>query len=886
VPVELCELVDRLLSKNPDDRPASMDLVAQSLETFCSSSDLAEQVKEAVTRREKLDRSPVARVPPNEFGQTAGAAAAQAAPAQPARGKRVLGWVAACLCLFAAAAMGVVMTLQTTAGQLVIETATPDVEVRVVKAGQPYRQLTLKQQANSLRLGAGEYEVEIISDADGLEIENGTFTLKRGETWLAKIVHRGDTNEGGRPAVNQPTYEGKTLAEWISLLRRERSAKQLFEACRALDKLATGDDTAEAIAALLVAVRVHKSDDNYQTESNSRGIRVWDTVRFVLEHREQSAVVAALTNELAHPEEANAGFILEYLSRTYPVAGSPVNEQLLKQVEQLTADGDPVIRMQALSSLRKIGSPETATRRLVAALSDSDVDVQLFAARALVEMQSNSPLVVAALGKILGSGELRQRAEAAWMLGDLGRDSKPALPELTAIVEDEDDVISRAAAFQIPRKQDAGGHSTRGMTSVKDAAIRALVEIGDASVVPVLMVEWDRRPTGSSQPKTSTAAWNEVPSRTVANSYNDTWVADAIEQLIHIRPQHTQTSQGTVTLWSFRNLLIDSAYSIAFDKRQHSSWEFVLDAATQLLPRAQDFEKEQARKVIRGGHTLPKAAELALEIKLIELLATADHPHLVLESMIIRWGRYGALGADDPTRGDQVAALQAYRECAVRIVRATSDWKATLVPHLFRLADDGHWSAGIVLIDILPELEPQQQVDSTVRVFQLIAVRGNEHFATSLNQIAGWLNDGSHRAAIQQQLEQATGNTWEDLMVGLLRSGLADDVVKQTLKTRFGDDSINRSHVLEKLINSLDDQPDLAQVMIDLFDNPALDAAATAMRQNGQVLETSFRAVYLKKLSVVSARHRPSFMPLLNKLAQSGKNGELQAARQVLDAWN
>ena len=125
----------------------------------------------------------------------------------------------------------------------------PVAQVRVLKAGQPYRQLTVKQTAHSLRLGAGEYEIEIVSNADGLEIENGSFTLKRGETWLARIVHREGAADHGHPAVDEPTYEGKTLAEWLALLHRERSTKQLYEACQALDKLAIGDDTAKAVEA-------------------------------------------------------------------------------------------------------------------------------------------------------------------------------------------------------------------------------------------------------------------------------------------------------------------------------------------------------------------------------------------------------------------------------------------------------------------------------------------------------------------------------------------------------------------------------------------------------------------------------------------------------------
>ena len=51
-----------------------------------------------------------------------------------------------------------------------------------------------------------------------MEIENGRYTLKRGETWVAKIVHRGSANDTRivvdptlndyvHPVLHEPTYE-------------------------------------------------------------------------------------------------------------------------------------------------------------------------------------------------------------------------------------------------------------------------------------------------------------------------------------------------------------------------------------------------------------------------------------------------------------------------------------------------------------------------------------------------------------------------------------------------------------------------------------------------------------------------------------------------------
>ncbi|MBI2481587.1 MAG: protein kinase, partial [Planctomycetia bacterium] len=640
LPAELCGLVDRMLSHDAADRPASMEAVATSLSSFAGSSDLAKRVKEVVLLREQHQRSERSSVRPMPGSK---AVMPHESDSRPAGGKRFLACAAVSL-LMLAAALGVVITLQTMAGQLVIETDSPDVEVRVLKAGRPYRQLTVTHNAKSLRLGAGEYEIEIISDADGLEIENGRFTLKRGETWLARIVHRDGVNDSAHPVVDLPTYEGKTLAEWLALLRRERSAKQLYEACQALEKLATGDDTADAVAALLVAVRVHNSNAYYQKEGGKTKVRLWDTIQQLLATRDQNAVVTALTNELDRGDEANADFILYYLSLTSVSVRPVANEQLLGHIERLATNDKSQIRMQALGILRKIGSEEMATRRLVAALSDREVEVQLFAARTLIEMQSNTPLVVSTLRQIVRSGELRHRAEAAWRLGDLGVAAKPALPELTAIVQDADDAISRAAAFStfggagdggggFGGSMMMGGGFGGGMASVKDAAIRALAEIGDPSVEPVLTAEWERRAFRDSRANPLTPAWGNVPERRVANTYTADWVADAIETLIGMRPHVEKVGQGEVTTWRVGEFSLEDAYEVAFRDIQGFSFPHVVDVASKLMPRARNIEKEKARQKVTFGHFPLQPEEVELEVKLIELLAEAEDPRLALKAM-------------------------------------------------------------------------------------------------------------------------------------------------------------------------------------------------------------------------------------------------------------
>jgi hypothetical protein len=477
----------------------------------------------------------------------------------------------------------------------------------------------------------------------------------------------------------------------------------------------------------------------------------------------------------------------------------------------------------------------------------------------------------------VGSGELRHRAEAAWLLGDLGIAAKPALPELTAIVEDEDEAISRAAVYPFPGLVSGGGFGG-GMMSVKDAAIRALGEIGDESVVALL---------GGRTHATPAPASNGGFGQLVANSYNSAWVADAIEQLTGMRPQLTSRSLGAPWIWTIHNLSLARAYDIAFTNLLQDSYASeVLSVAQTLMPHSQQFERDEARLEIERSSRVSRTLELEMEIKLIKLLTAADDPKLVLESILTRWHRYIWHKDNNDNKwepGMREAALAAYRELAVQIVHTSGDQQADVIERLIEFSGDRSWPACVVLVDILSELEPHQQAEAVVSTFQQIA--GTTKFADVLDDLSKWLGDERHRHEIQQRLGELTGEDWESLVAGMFRAGLADGAVKQTLLTRFGDDSIRRSQTLQMLIHALDDQPDIARVIIELIEHPGLDAPATVIVSNSQRIENSFRAEILGNLTSVPTQHRSAFKPFLQKLVVSGKNGEPDAARRVLDAW-
>ena len=120
-------------------------------------------------------------------------------------GRRRSRFALGLLAFFGIAALGVVITIEFNKGTLIVESLREGVEVRVKKSGKMVDRLELTNGPKSTRLAAGEYEIEIIGDADGLQIQNGQFVLKRGDTVVAKVTEE-------RPKATAPDVAGTMMA--------------------------------------------------------------------------------------------------------------------------------------------------------------------------------------------------------------------------------------------------------------------------------------------------------------------------------------------------------------------------------------------------------------------------------------------------------------------------------------------------------------------------------------------------------------------------------------------------------------------------------------------------------------------------------------------------
>jgi serine/threonine protein kinase len=121
--------------------------------------------------------------------------------------RRYWRWIAAAAAVFLLAG-GLVLSrielgaavvrIATNKGELVIETEDPDVQVEVLKGGERVRIVDLKT-GKKTDLQAGDYEVKLVDDKDGLVLSSDHFTLSRGGKQIVWVTREQPEKEAIGP---------------------------------------------------------------------------------------------------------------------------------------------------------------------------------------------------------------------------------------------------------------------------------------------------------------------------------------------------------------------------------------------------------------------------------------------------------------------------------------------------------------------------------------------------------------------------------------------------------------------------------------------------------------------------------------------------------------
>ena len=260
---KFAKLVDDLLSKDPANRPASAAHLAELLEPFCEQSDLKKLAE--TTSKEKPSIDFTARWKnPGELSSSGARSSthsqipsSQVSAIRPAKGwTRGLGWMVAAAATLSLAAAGIMFVIETSKGQLVIESVDADVDIRVVANGTTSTQeLHILPGTQSTKLRGGKYSIEIDSPSDSFSVSNEEFTIRNGETVVARItpVDKSDPGSIAEKKQRQELYDesderleelvfkGETLDTWLRRLRFERDTKIVLDSLRVITSLASKD---------------------------------------------------------------------------------------------------------------------------------------------------------------------------------------------------------------------------------------------------------------------------------------------------------------------------------------------------------------------------------------------------------------------------------------------------------------------------------------------------------------------------------------------------------------------------------------------------------------------------------------------------------------------
>ncbi len=162
VPEWFQQIVSKLHSKKPSDRPSSAGEVATLLE------DCLAHVRQPMvsTLPKLLPKASSHRwVPP----------------------RWTLPWIATGM-LFSMFMAGIFIVLELDKGKLTIECESENIPIRILKGDQVVERLTMTRTPTTVRIAAGKYTVEIDGDYEGIAIENNKISLSRGSEEKVKIV--------------------------------------------------------------------------------------------------------------------------------------------------------------------------------------------------------------------------------------------------------------------------------------------------------------------------------------------------------------------------------------------------------------------------------------------------------------------------------------------------------------------------------------------------------------------------------------------------------------------------------------------------------------------------------------------------------------------------
>ena len=332
LPDELVELVNRMLSREPSQRPQSARDVADSLTALAVGNNLSSLLNRTLAIS---DNEP-------DASQSRGALsmALEQIPPEPIgnanHGRRDGGWKTLIATGVFAATVAVaygVFYLSTNKGRIMVESIDANVEIEVRQGDRLVNTIEVASgegKDGGLKVYAGNYQLVLKGAGNGLKLERDSVTVTRNGKATARVVREtspadskqsvaeADTHVlpgklrepapligADRESNGMETYDGRTYAQWMQTLRSERKAERMLDAVNALNRLANEEQMIETAKATLQVMRVYGS----LVADNSPQGKLIQRVANLLYQTEEEPLIAALENEIQNGNRRSRSFL-------------------------------------------------------------------------------------------------------------------------------------------------------------------------------------------------------------------------------------------------------------------------------------------------------------------------------------------------------------------------------------------------------------------------------------------------------------------------------------------------------------------------------------------------------------------------------------------------
>jgi len=173
-----------------------------------------------------------------------------------------------------------------------------------------------------------------------------------------------------------------------------------------------------------------------------------------------------------------------------------------------TNDPSADVRLEAVMAIGAMGEPvpklkAAAIAALRARLRDRDVAVEVWAHASLMALEKVTEKDLVVLAKYLQAKESRTKVHAVRAMSTLGKDAKPKVPEMVALLRDKDFMVQLAAAYslgELGKKIDPGTQAMVELTEVlkkKDIEYPLKVTVEDA----IAKIKGDVKDKDKDKPK-------------------------------------------------------------------------------------------------------------------------------------------------------------------------------------------------------------------------------------------------------------------------------------------------------------------------------------------------------------------------------------------------